>query len=195
MNPALLHQHAALFHGHLKSLFELSKTEQLDDEGRPRHALQDDTLFQKIAAVDFDAVRQNWYPNAPGKNVPCSVDGLNFESNGTYLLEFKSGSAEAANLLRKAYESVMMLIEHDGYNFQRARREITYIVVAKTLEDAADQATGRARDYTREPWKTYARQNDRWKLADLKGVLLAEAYAMSPTLFKLFVVKNRWMAS
>ena len=146
-----------------------------------------------LPAVDFDAVK-NLYYNARG-NIPCSVDAATWEHDGVYLVEFKCGGADRAQLVRKIYDSIMLLIEHDNYTFRQARTEVHYVVVSAELKpwSALQKTLSRACGFMKEPWKNYRKNYDHWQLEPLEGVIVRSAYTMSPDMFDYFAKYKRWV--
>ena len=200
MNMTELNKRDPIFRNssYLKSLHLASarKPDDGDDSLLETHALSDKyTTAGNIQCLDFDAVKLASYPPVPGRMTPCSVDALVFEHNGTVLIEFKFKTAAIENITRKAYDSVMLMIEHGGYTFAQARKELSYIVVStgivNRMEDKS-RALWRSKSYGNEPWKRFRSYDDHWKTASLEGVIVKEAYCMHPATFDYFVRLKHW---
>lgn len=157
----------------------------------------------RFVVVDFDAVQLKWYPNVKGANHPCSVDAVHLDSSGLwYAIEFKIGSVESANLVRKIHETVMGLKEHlgaidnrfSGYDFYRSN--LVYIVVASDLEEqnSREKTFYRAYQAFEEPWEL-TNYPLRWNLKALEGVLVSRVYELSPSMFARFAKKRKWYKS
>ena len=153
--------------------------------------------MSSIDCLDFDAVKNDLYPRTRSSvgNVPCSVDAVVFEHLGSYLIEFKFNTADIDNIIRKIYDTVMLLIEHDGYTFDRARHELVYLVVSTGVEDrigGRKRALGRSYSYCKEPWKKFRKFDDHWKLHALEDIVVKEAYGMHPATFNYFARLLHW---
>lgn len=173
------------------------KKDDSEDDGLAPYVLDENRATANLKCIDFDAVKLACYPPTnPSVCTPCSVDAVTFERNGTYLIEFKFKKAAQENITRKIYDTVMLLIEHDGYSFERARKELTYIVVSTGIEDrihGPKRSLGRGYGYCREPWKHYKKLDDHWKLSSLEGVIVKEAYGMHPSTFDYFANEKRFV--
>lgn len=142
-----------------------------------------------IRCLDFDRLKLALYPPTPNKMTPCSVDALSFELTGTYLIEFKFKTASFENITRKAYDSVMLMIEHGGYTFSSARAEFSYVVVSTAIADRVGgkrRTLGRGYAYCKEPWKKFRNADDHWRIYALEDVVVKEAYCMHPATFDYF---------
>ena len=186
------------FHGNIRPLIDLSTPDEQELNSGKRPVLETCHNAKTIAGIDFDAIREKWYPAQAGKNVPCSVDALIFQGEKIYLVEFKSGGTN--NPIRKIYDSVMMLIEHDNRNFQTMRKAATYIIVSPNFNDSenCDKAILRAtyyanHEYSQEPWNDPRfKSPDKLGLRKLEGIIVAKTYCMSPNMFDKFVKHENW---
>ena len=147
-----------------------------------------------VRCLDFDNIKLHYYPPRPSVHTPCSVDAVTFEMCGTFLIEFKFKTAKLENITRKIYDSVMLFIEKNGFTFERARKEFTYIVVSSGLRNwkSSERALLKAYSYCKNPWVSLRACYDRWKLESLEGVVVKAAYAMPPDMFEFFVGKMHW---
>ena len=195
MNESLLQLHNEDLRSALTTFFAASARHD-DDAATPLsdHALAEDMAVAALKAVDFDAVKRKWFPWDGECNVPCSVDAVTYERDGTYLVEFKCGKAEIDNVIRKVYDSVLMLMEHDELTIRQARTDYTYLVVSNdlTVWNSRLKSLSRSLAYCREPWVRYQKSLDQWRLANLEGVVVAKAYAMPPEMFNLFAKVRHW---
>lgn len=200
MNNSFLQNHHTVFSKKLNTLMALATPRCTKANQHPISLLESTWYSAKLQAIDFDGIRKKWYPHqklSQTKNVPCSVDALIFERKGTYLIEFKSETTEQGNLIRKIYDSIMMLIENDTYKytFDISRKECTYIVVSNDLTSWQQyKINARAYIYKKEPWNESQIKSfyDHWKLCNLEGVLISCFYAMPPDMFEYFVKYERW---
>lgn len=201
MNDNLLRMHNQILADHrFKStliLTSVRKDDDVDSTSSDKYVFPSQYDKSSLACLDFDEIKKSLYPRACSSsgNVPCSVDALTFERSGSYLIEFKFDNASAENLLRKVYDSIMLLIEHDEYTFERARNELVYLVVSTGIEDRVNgkkRVLGRSYSYCKNPWSKFHKSDDRWKLAALKGVIVKEVYSMHPATFNYFARLNHW---
>ncbi len=182
----------------IKSLKELSAPEEYEQKERGKQPVLDGCPnCEKIVGVDFDAVRRKWHPKQrdTDTNVPCSVDALVLTGEGLFLIEFKSGKVDKANLYRKIYDSLIMLFEHDNQNIKTMRQSATCILVATQLQSYMNTSTLRSICYGRkELWLSpkYKDVFDRWDLKNLEGFVVSKTYCMPPRLFDRFVKIKRW---
>ena len=154
MNECLLQSHHEDLKSTLTTFFAASA--RRDDDvatASPDHALAEGMAASTLKAVDFDAVKRKWCPWDGVHNVPCSVDAVTYERDGTFLVEFKCGKAEIDNVIRKVYDSILMLMEHDGLTIRQARTDYTYLVVSNdlTVWNNRQKALSRSLAYCHEP--------------------------------------------
>lgn len=197
MNPNVIVNHKSIVSACKLSSFLATSARKLDDScpspNAPTHALSANHKSASLPAVDFDAVKNILYHNTSG-NMPCSVDAATWERDGVYLVEFKCGGADRAQLIRKIYDSIMLLIEHDNYTFRKAREEVHYVVVSAGLKpwSALQKTLSRACGFMQEPWKSYGKNYDHWQLSTLEGVIVRSAYTMPPDMFDYFAKYKKW---
>lgn len=200
MNNSFLQNHHPDFPNSLDTLMVLSARKDPNATSTQNCFLSSTKNTANLQAIDFDGIRQKWYPyhrQAPQpNNVPCSVDALLFERKGTYLIEFKSGHVEKANLIRKIYDSIMMLIEKDNFTFDKSRKECTYIVVSNIFKpwDKRTKALAYSLAGKKNPWKELIKRlnYDQLELEKLEDVLVSSSYVMSSELFELFIKFEKW---
>lgn len=194
MSPSLLSAHNKIFGANLSTMYKLSARKP-GDGALPTdstHALGSADCAAWLSAVDLDTAKLAFY--APCGNVPCSADALSFERDGTYLIEFKCGGAEKWQLVRKIYDGVMILSEHDGFSYAKARESLFYIIVCARLQpwNAMRKVLGHAEAYCSDPWDRFPRQYDNWSLKSLEGVIARKIYTMPPDMFNAFAKARRW---
>lgn len=191
MDSGILSQLPEVLRQHLRSLRELSEATGDPSETR-RYALSVDGYSANLLAVDFDAVRHVWFPDNPCANTPCSVDAMYVAADRTYLIEFKTGQPK--NLLRKVYDSALMLIEKQSISVQQLRQRYVYVVVSSNIS-VEKRVLARAYAFTSQPWETtifdhYRRQ---WQLNNLDGVVVAKVLVMPPEMFDTFAQTYGWL--
>ena len=89
-----------------------------------------------ITAVEFDKVQSELYASMLSRtlHLPASVDALYYSGNMTYGIEFKTGSHNNTELVRKIYDSAICLVEHCKNKLTQLRESFEIIVVASQLE-------------------------------------------------------------
>jgi len=84
----------------------------------------------KIQVVDFDKVPDKYSKVKKISSIPKSNDALYIKGNRWYFIEFKNGSIDKADIYRKIYDSLIMLVEMEIIeNFEFSRENINYILV------------------------------------------------------------------
>lgn len=104
----------------------------------------------KVEVVNFDKI-PNIYSKGNGwKNVPNSNDALYVDDNKWYFIEFKNGKVVKANIYRKIYDSLIMLIELGIIpDFEFARKNMIYILVYNSEKyDKVPESPAREANYS-----------------------------------------------
>ena len=85
----------------------------------------------KIKVVNFDKMPKEYCKRMKVKNLPCSNDALYVsKDNVWYFIEFKNGSVDTAEIYRKFYDSILILLEMGVIpDLQFAREHIIFILV------------------------------------------------------------------
>lgn len=87
-----------------------------------------------IKVVNFDKIPSVYSKGKGWKSVPKSNDVLYISNDQWYFIEFKNGSIDKANLYRKIYDSLIMLIELGIIaSLDDSRNKINYILVYNSL--------------------------------------------------------------
>ena len=193
MDNAVLRAHNIDLVEHQKTLYELSEAsgDEVEDMEK-RHAISPDGTAAGIKAVDFDTVRKLWFPpDDSSLNTPCSVDALFYSDSKVYMIEFKVG--QPRNLLRKVYDSALMLIEKDGVEVPQLRQNYIYIVVSSNIRKG-ERVLARGYEYTSTPWEknTFDNELKQWHLKNIDGVVVSKVYVMPPDMFDDFVKTEQW---
>lgn len=113
-------------HDILKNNLCTLKGASLDDSKQFKFYMSE----SKITVVNFDKI-PNIYSKGKGwKGVPNSNDALYVDDNKWYFIEFKNGEVVKANVYRKIYDSLIMLIELGIIpDFEFVRKNMIYILV------------------------------------------------------------------
>ena len=117
----------------VKSLSALS--ENLPKEGEPvKRCLAQDSKVGQLTAIDFDAVKDAWCAGAfPFK---CkSSDALFCQDDVWHLIEFKTGGARVENIIRKLYDSVILLVGHNVLSWEECCEKLMFISVQVDAKD------------------------------------------------------------
>ena len=133
-------------HDILKNNLCTLKRSSLDDSKQFKFYMSE----SKITVVNFDRI-PNIYSKGKGwKGVPNSNDALYVDDNKWYFIEFKNGEVVKANVYRKIYDSLIMLIELGIIpNFEFARKNIIYILVYNSAKgDKVPESPAREENYS-----------------------------------------------
>lgn len=117
----------------VKSLSALS--ENLPRAGEPvKRCLEQDSRVGQLSAIDFDAVKDAWCAGAfPFK---CkSSDALFYQDGVWHLVEFKTGGARVENIIRKVYDSVILLVSHNVLSWEECREKLMFVSVQVDARD------------------------------------------------------------
>lgn len=192
MNRQELHKHNEVFRKYLSTFRETSRADPTDGEPEGVYCLPEGP---EIEAVKFDDVQRKWFEGNRAKKCPCpcSVDAMYFADGKIYAVEFKSGTnVGEPNLLRKIYDTVLSLIEHDGITVKDCREKVVYVVVAPSVgSNTSQDVVSRASRYMKEPWKSH--RWDRWGLYKLDGIVAFQTCVLPPDLFYRFAKSKHWV--
>ncbi|WP_137695836.1 hypothetical protein [Ruminiclostridium herbifermentans] len=85
----------------------------------------------KLKVINFDKIPKEYSKEKHLPCLPASNDALYISKDGSwYFIEFKNGSIDRADLFRKIYDSIIMLLELGIIpDFDFARKNISYILV------------------------------------------------------------------
>lgn len=132
-----------------KSLAVLSVAHKSD--GRTtEYCLDPESDVGKLEAIDFDAVKEFLRKDGfvfKGK----SADALFISGDDYYLIEFKTGRINTAEILRKAYDSVMALIEFDVVEWQQCKSLLSFILVGTEAKERVSHLLKKSRDEYMSP--------------------------------------------
>ena len=117
----------------VKSLSALS--ENLPRAGEPvKRCLAPDSRVGQLTAIDFDGVKDAWCFGAfPFK---CkSADALFYQNGAWHLIEFKTGSSRVESIIRKLYDSAILLVSHNVLSWEECREMLIFISVQVDAKD------------------------------------------------------------
>jgi hypothetical protein len=146
----------------------------------------------RLKAVHFDKLPAVYSRERHLPVVPCSNDALYISEDGKwYLIEFKNGSIDKAQLYRKLYDSLIILIEMGiAPDFAFFREKARYILVYNAEKHpAVPQSTGRDafRDYIFQRSNTEERL---FGVEKLQTYLLEETHTYTKEAFQARFVKE-----
>lgn len=120
-----------------KSLAVLSRS-ATSSTGAFNACLDSGTPAGDILAYDFDTIKLRQNKGRPFKGK--SADALIIDNGDYYLIEFKTGGIAVDDILRKVYDSALVLVEMGALTWQGCKEHLTFIVVGKEMEKRFQQA-------------------------------------------------------
>ena len=159
----------------VKSLSALS--ENLPKEGEPvKRCLAQDSKVGQLTAIDFDAVKDAWCAGAfPFK---CkSSDALFCQDDVWHLIEFKTGGARVENIIRKLYDSVILLVGHNVLSWEECCEKLMFISVQVDAKDKFQYYELRGQGYEYELQDLKPRQAN-FDPRSLTGQVAKKVYVM-----------------
>ncbi len=139
-----------------------------------------------ITVVEFDKIPHEYAKGKGWPSIPRSNDALYIaENNKWYFVEFKNGSIDKANIYRKLYDSILILLDMRIISdLEFVRSNIEYILVYNSEKYGRIQSST-GRDATYE--YIYARAETEEKLfeiGNLEGYLFYKTHTYSRTMFE-----------
>lgn len=87
------------------------------DSAKREYMVEDET----IPVYDYDGVTGEYTSREQLQYTPCSNDALYIDDERITFIEFKNGKVEPKNVIQKAYDSLLVLFDHDmGLEWRRA---------------------------------------------------------------------------
>lgn len=172
----------------LQSLSTLSASKNDSDNGR-KYVISSESDVGRFEAVDFDAVKNEWYKNR-GKfdTLPKSADALIVDGDEFFLVEFKTKTIERADILRKAYDSAMALVEFGGLSWKRCKEHLTFILVGSEADTRLADLRKISLDDYMSPSYNGADSDPR----TVTGQIVKEFLLFTPEEFEAFAVERNW---
>lgn len=151
-----------------------------------------------LESVGFDKVKEDWYNDLFPRQVR-SADAFYKHGELYYLIEFKTGDCRNVDIHRKAYDSVIGLIENHVLSQDECRRLLYYIVVRVGLNPSSEHKDMLAHFETgiREPWDyeltpSFLKNLAKDHIYKLSGFLVRKVYQLCPSDFEKFVRNRNW---
>lgn len=168
------------------SLAELSATKSKNDEDE-KYCIEPTSSAGRVQAVDFDAVKEYWRGGRfvfKGK----SADALIVDGSEYYLIEFKTGRIDTAELLRKAYDSVLALVEYNVLTLDQCKQHLTFLLVGTEAEMRLGQLRKKSVVEYMNPSYICVNRDPRTVVGQV--VKCFEIY--TPEEFETFVLQKQW---
>ena len=169
----------------------------LSTNDRGLGCLDDSLNCHSLVAVNFDAVKDDWYGKRFFHQVR-SCDALYKDGERYYLIEFKTGTPKNLDLFRKLYDSVFSLIENRVLDFEGCRTQVQCLIVSRAYEpsDSHRELLKHFEQGDSEPWEYDVRDvlmaDDRSDIRRLAGFLVDKIYKLSPQDFDKFASNRNW---
>lgn len=153
-----------------------------------REASKDDTRAlsmceSALEVIHFDKIPKEYCRTLNCSGIPKSNDALYISrEDNWYFIEFKNGAVEKADVYRKIYDSIIMLIELKIIpDFQFVREHIRYILVynPKKYSDMPGRDTIHSYVYERAE-----SERELFEIQKFKAFLLKETHTYTPGLFR-----------
>ena len=169
-----------------KSLAELSAAK--DSTGNViRYCLDPESDAGQLKAIDFDAVKGYWRKDCfvfKGK----SADALFVNGDDYYLIEFKTGGINVADILRKAYDSVIALVEFGVLDWNQCKKQLSFILVGTEVKERLQHLLCISRSDYMHPSYHGLDTDPR----TIEQQIVREFVIHTPSTFKLFVSEQHW---
>ena len=153
------------------------------DSAKREYIVEDET----IPVYDYDGVTGEYTSREQLQYTPCSNDALYIDDERITFIEFKNGKVEPKNVIQKAYDSLLVLFDHDmslGWrradfcgNISFSRENIDLILVWNNPNDDPKTAA-------RERINNHLRTKGKFGLSDLKRYLYKDVHIMSKSEFQ-----------
>lgn len=169
-----------------KSLAVLSIAEK-SDNSTTEYCLDPDSDVGKLEAIDFDAVKEVWRKEGfvfKGK----SADALFLAGDDYYLIEFKTGGINVADILRKAYDSVIALVEFGVLDWNQCKKQLSFILVGTEVKERLQHLLCISRSDYMHPSYHGLDTDPR----TIEQQIVREFVIHTPSTFKLFVSEQHW---
>lgn len=136
-----------------------------------------------LGVIDFDKIPKEYCRKLNCSAPPKSNDALYISlENDWYFIEFKNGTVEKADVYRKIYDSIIMLMELEIIpDFQFVRKHIHYILVYNPKKYSETPGRDAIHSYICERAEN---ERELFNIHKFKGFLLKDTHTYTPELFK-----------
>lgn len=144
-----------------------------------------------IEVINFDKIPNEFARGKGWPTVPKSNDALYIDASSWTFIEFKNGDVDKADVHRKIYDSILMLLELGIFpDLDYVRNNVRYILVCNKERFIGQKPTGLT-EIQKHLQKLAKSEPILFELGKLKGYLLDEVHTYSLAEFeKNFVVPN-----
>ncbi|WP_444707175.1 hypothetical protein ACT26D_11335 [Megasphaera elsdenii] len=166
---------------YLKNQSTLKQTSH--DSTNNEYMVEDET----IPVYNYDAVTSAYTSREKLQRTPCSNDALYVDEKHIIFIEFKNGSVDQKQLMQKAYDSLLVLFDHDmGLEWCRSdfcgnisfsRKNIEFILVWENHDNNPETAI-------RSGIGNHIRKKGKFGLNILNGYLYKNTRVMSKMEFQ-----------
>lgn len=138
-----------------------------------------------IKVINFDKIPKRYSKGKGWIGVPKSNDALYISNDKWYFIEFKNGSIDRAEIYRKLYDSLIMLIDMGIVeSLDYSRNNINYILVYNSDKYSKVQKS-ESRDKNFAYFLELAEQEERlFDVDKFEGYLFNETHTYSKELFE-----------
>ncbi len=140
----------------------------------------------EIIAIDFDKIPKQYSRGRGWRGVPKSNDALYVDKKGEwYFIEFKNGDIKKADIYRKLYDSIIMLLDWGVIpDLEYVRKNVNYILVYNSKQDGVIQESS-SRDQTFDFVRRLALEEKKlFDVHNFEKYLFKEAHTYSKELFQ-----------
>ena len=138
-----------------------------------------------IKVINFDKIPKQYLKSKGFRTLPKSNDALYIEDKKWCFIEFKNGEVDKADIYRKIYDSLIMLLEMGIIpDFDFARKNIGYILVYNSDKYPKVQKS-QARDQNYSYFFQLAKQEEQlFEVEKFQGYLLKETHTYTKEMFE-----------
>lgn len=145
-----------------------------------------------IRVIDFDKIPNEYSRGKGWLSVPTSNDALYKDVEGKWtFIEFKNGTLKTADIYRKIYDSIIMLIDMGIVkDVQYVRENFNYILVYNDEKNKKIQSS-ESRDLIYSNIMERAKQEEKiLNIGKLEGYLFRETHTFTPKQFDERFIKS-----
>lgn len=158
--------------------------------------IQAGTSCGNIEALNFDTIKEHWYGRRFHDQVK-SADALYVDKGVWYLVEFKYGGAQAYDVVKKYYDSIVGIVEHGCLSWRDCRERLRTILVWRNADRFDAYDIGKKSGESRNPvWDCFPRDVKNMNAdTDFRihlGHFVNASYVMSVDDFASFAASEGW---
>ena len=158
--------------------------------------IQAGTACGNIKALNFDTIKEHWYGRSFHDQVK-SADALYVDKGVWYLVEFKYGGAQAYDVVKKYYDSIVGIVEHGCLSWRDCCERLRTILVWRNADRFDAYDIGKKSGESRSPvWECFPRDVKNMNAdTDFRihlGHFVNASYVMSVEDFASFAANEGW---